>query len=145
MQTHNCGPQGIRGPPFETEDPNDAWTRVDVIIAMRATCAASLLIKATACATLIQCPLLLPRVYNDNMTDFHETWYERHLACLYTIRTQEWAEQCSITAGPPPSLTPTDRLQLKVNLSMPQAYIERTESPHVLCAPAVPVSGAIGR
>jgi len=39
--------------------------------------------------------------------DFHKTWYERHLACLYTVRIQQWAEQCSITADPhPPSLTP---------------------------------------
>ena len=97
---------------------------------------------------LIFCPLLLLRVHNDNnMTDFHETWYERYLACLYTIRTLQWAEQCSITAEPPP-LTPTDyehRLQLKVNLSMPQAYTERTASPRVLCTPAVPASGASGR
>ena len=96
----------MRGPPFVTEDPSDDRTRADVIFVMRATCAASLLTKATARAMLIQCPLLHLRVHSDNnMTDFHETWYERRLGCLYTrtIRTQEWDEQCSITAVPPPS------------------------------------------
>ena len=59
--------------------------------------------------------------------------YTTGLACLYTTVGRKVLHYCRT-----PSFTPTDyehRLQLNVNLSMPQAYIERTASPRVLCTP----------